>query len=102
MKKKTVLLGFFLPVIMLITGCPGPTQTPSPSTQIILLGESFASGPEAVQEANKRIANATSSGCKAISVGGYGASGERLIIGVPVLLECPLGTQLLPDGTAAP
>ncbi|MFV2005470.1 MAG: hypothetical protein ACC650_09695 [Gammaproteobacteria bacterium] len=98
MKVKIILLGFFSLVIMQITGC----VTPSPGTQIILLGESSASGSDAVMEANNKVTNAAGSGCKAISVGGYATGGEGLIIGVPVLLDCPLNTQLLPDGTAVP
>jgi len=86
-----------------ITGCATATVSPpSASTQIILLGESHASGADAVQEATNKVNNAASSGCKAVSVGGYATGGEGLIIGVPVLVDCPLNTQLLPDGTPAP
>ncbi len=85
--------------VMLVTGC---YHTPVRRTQIIVVGESFASGAEAVREANNFITNAARSGCNAISVGGYGAAGEGLIIGVPVLLDCPQGTRLLPDGSPAP
>jgi len=73
-----------------------------PSTQIVVLGESFAAGSEAVNEVNLAIANASAAGCEAVSVGGYAAGGEGLIIGVPVLLDCPLGTQLLPTGQPVP
>lgn len=48
------------------------------------------------------ISNAAGSGCRAVSVGGYGAGGEGLVIGVPVLLDCPQGTRLLPTGAPAP
>jgi len=72
----------------------------------VVVGESGASGSEASNEVNMIIANAERSGCEAISVGGYGAGarveGGGLLIGIPVLLECPQGTILLPDGTAAP
>jgi hypothetical protein len=74
----------------------------SGGTQIVLLGESFASGSEAVNEVNTAIANAAAAGCEAISVGGYGAAGEGLVIGVPVLVDCPRGTTLLPNGARAP
>lgn len=74
----------------------------SGGTQVVVLGESFASGSEAVNEVNGAVANAAAAGCRAISVGGYGAAGEGLVIGVPVLLDCPRGTVLLPNGTRAP
>ena len=100
MKQRNVILSFLLVVaVILVAGCLRPT---TPSSQVILVGESFASGAEAVREANNFIGNAAGSGCKAISVGGYGAGGEGLIIGVPVLLDCPLGTQLLPNGDPVP
>lgn len=102
MRRKSIVLGFLLLTIAVIAGCSYIPQTPTPTTQIVLLGESFASGAEAVKEVNNAVANATSSGCKAISVGGYGAALDGFVIGVPVLVECPLGTQLLPDGTVVP
>ena len=90
-------------MVMHITGCATATVSPpSPSTQIILLGESNASGEEAVLNATNKVNNAASSGCKAVSVGGYATGGEGLIIGVPVLVDCPMNTQLQPDGTPAP
>jgi hypothetical protein len=75
-------------------------------TQVVVVGESGASGAEAAREANNFIANAEASGCDAVSVGGYAAGarseGGGLLIGIPVLLDCPPGTRLLPDGTRAP
>ncbi len=89
---------------MLLGGC-GAFHTPT--TRSVLLGESFASGSEAVVEVNNAIINAERAGCRAVSVGGYaaGAAAEQgggLVIGVPVLVKCPLGTVLLPDGNPAP
>lgn len=77
------------------------------TTRTVLLGESFAAGSEAVVEVNNAIANAERAGCRAISVGGYAAGagveqGGGLVIGVPVLVKCPRGTVLLPDGNPAP
>jgi len=76
------------------------------TSRTVLLGESSASGAEAVQEANTALANAERAGCKAISVGGYAAAspeqGGGLVIGVPVMVKCPVGTVLRPDGTAEP
>jgi hypothetical protein len=77
------------------------------TSRTVLLGESSASGAEAVQEANTALANAERAGCKAISVGGYAAAaspeqGGGLVIGVPVMVKCPVGTVLRPDGTPEP
>ena len=83
---------------VLVTGC-----SQLRGQQWIVAGQSSVSGDEAVREANNFVANAAAHGCKAISVGGFGAGGEGLIIGVPVLLDCPLGAPALtPTGTAVP
>ena len=95
---KLLSLMVLIASIAFISGC---VQNPR-GTQFVVLGESFASGSEAVREANNHIANAEANGCDAVSVGGYATVGETLIIGVPVLLDCPVGTRLLPDGTLAP
>lgn len=73
------------------------------ANQHVLLGSSFATGDEAAAEANLMIANANAAGCKAISVGGYGLAdleaGKE--IGIPVLMDCPPGVDLLPNGKAS-
>ncbi len=81
-----------------LSSCAQPAA--APSTQVILIGSSFAGGAEAAIEANNALQNATAAGCKAISVGGYGAASEGQEIGVVVLVECPQGTRLLPNGQA--
>ena len=85
-----LLLGFFL-----LSNC---TPVTAPTTEIVLIGDSFATGAEAAIEANNIIQNAAAGGCKAISVGGYGAAAEGKEIGVVVLVQCPQGTRLLPNG----
>jgi hypothetical protein len=75
--------------------------------QFVLLGESTIPGSSAVGEANVHIKNANANGCNAISVGGYGLGGASetggsSLIGVPVLVDCPKGIDLLPNGTVAP
>ena len=100
MKNSTIFLSLVLLISLFVVGCGGSSQ-PS-GVQIVLLGESNASGEAAVQQANLAVANAAGSGCNAISVGGYATGGEGLVFGVPVLVECPTGTQLLPNGSAAP
>lgn len=103
MKIKISILLLLSFLITYITGCATATVSPpSPSTQFVLVGESSASGEDAANEANIKVKNAAGSGCNAISVGGYATGGEGLIIGVPVLVDCPLNTRLLPNGTAAP
>ncbi len=99
MNKKFTAILLLFSVVLFISGCHRAYVR---GTQVIVVGESFASGAEAVKEANNFVQNATVGGCKAISVGGYGAGAEGLVIGVPVLLECPQGTNLLPNGTPVP
>ncbi len=78
------------------------------NNQFILLGESTIPGSQAVGEANVAVANANAAGCNAVSVGGYGLGGMTegggggTLIGVPVLVECPQGVKLLPNGARAP
>jgi uncharacterized protein YceK len=83
----------FLPiaVVLLLSGC-------GTGNQFILLGEGTIPGSQAVGEANVAVKNANAAGCNAISVGGYGLAGEGTLIGVPVLVECPAGVRLLPNG----
>ena len=78
---------------LLLASCAG-TQN-----QFIVLGESTIPGSMAVGEANVAVKNANAAGCNAISVGGYGLGSEATLIGVPVLIECPAGVRLLPNGT---
>jgi hypothetical protein len=89
MSMKFFAVVLSLLVIMSVAGCH---HTSAHGTQIIVVGESHASGAEAAKEANNLIKNAAGKGCHAISVGGYATGGEGLIIGIPVLLDCPPGT----------
>ncbi len=102
---KILKLAICISILLSVTACTSVTPSTS-TTQIVLLGDSFATGSEAVTEVNLAIQNAATSNCQAISVGGYGAGAEfnqgALVIGVPVLVECPQGTRLLPNGTPAP
>jgi len=90
--------GVALAASLLVT----PLASAAQANQHVLLGDSFASGAEAAAEANLKIANANAAGCKAISVGGYGLGGGETgkEIGIPVLMDCPLGVDLLPNGQA--
>ena len=82
--------------LLLLAACAGT------GNQIVLLGEGTIPGSQAVGEANVAIRNANAAGCNAISVGGYGLDGEGTLIGIPVLVECPKGVSLLPNGGLAP
>ena len=95
MNKSYIRLIVGIIVVLFLSGC-------ATGTQYVLLGESTIPGTQAVAEANIRIHNANASGCKAISVGGYGIGNEGTLIGIPVLVDCPAGTNLLPDGTLSP
>lgn len=94
-----------IPVIVTMACVLGACALPR-GTQLVVVGESGATGAAAAAQANQFIANAEQSGCEAVSVGGYAAGakaeGGGLLIGIPVLLECPQGTSLLPDGSRAP
>ncbi len=80
-------------VFILLTGCAGT------GNQFIVLGEGTIPGSQPVGEANVAVRNANAEGCNAISVGGYGLGSEATLIGIPVLIECPSGIRLLPNGT---
>ncbi len=95
MKKLKIRLIVSLTVVLFLSGC-------ATGAQFVLLGESTIPGSQAVGEVNVLIANANASGCKAVSVGGYGLDGEGTLVGIPVLVDCPAGTKLLPNGTLSP
>jgi hypothetical protein len=84
-----------------LAGCSGAGISIGGGTgnQFIVLGEATIPGSQAVGEANVAVRNANAAGCNAISVGGYGLGSEATLIGVPVLIECPAGIRLLPNGT---
>ncbi len=94
----TRLAGVALAAALIIATAASAAQ----ANQQVLLGNSFASGDEATAEVNLKIANASAAGCKAISIGGYGLGGGETgkEIGIPVLLDCPIGVDLLPNGQA--
>lgn len=91
--RRLLKTGVFGCLVTLATGC-------SSTNQYVLLGESFASGSEARGEADLFVKNANAAGCRAISVGGYAAVAETVVYGIPVLVECPQGVTLLPNGSA--
>ena len=92
MNKLNIRLFTVIAVFLFLSAC-------TTGRQYVLLGESTIPGSNAVSIVNVKIENANASGCKAISVGGYGLGNEGTLIGIPVLVDCPAGTDLLPDGT---
>lgn len=97
------MLRFFMSVAcgFVLVGCTG-TGNQATGNQFIVLGEATIPGSQAVGEANVAVRNANAAGCNAISVGGYGLGSEATLIGVPVLIECPAGVRLLPNGARDP
>ena len=79
---------------LLLAAC---VQAPA-TTSHVIIGESFATGAEAAQELQLAINRSQTVGCKAISVGGYGAGGEGLVIGIAALMSCPSDIDLIPTG----
>ena len=94
-KQNSVYLGIGVLLMgFVIVSCVQPPAT----TSHVIIGESFATGAEAAQELQLAINRSQTVGCKAISVGGYGAGGEGLIIGIAALMSCPSDIDLIPTG----
>ncbi len=75
------------------------------TNEFVFLGESNVSGEDAAGEANLIVRNANAAGCEGVSVGGYAVATEdppANVYGVPVLIDCPQGVVLLPNGSAQP
>ncbi len=81
----------------LISGCQH-VQTAPPTKGFVIIGESMATGAEAAQELQLAINRTQTVGCKAVSVGGYGAAGEGMILGLAALINCPAGVHIIPTG----
>jgi hypothetical protein len=97
------LIGIAL-VALLAPACTtvGTTGT---GNEIILLGESNATGEAATAQANLALRNAQAAGCHGLSVGGYAAGGIEaggIVYGIPFMVRCPAGVRLLPNGARAP
>ena len=91
-----------------VSGCQ--MMTPAETNQFVFLGESNATGEEAAGAANLIVRNANAEGCSGISVGGYSTSllfdsrdlTGQVVYGVPVMISCPPGVELIPNGQRAP
>ena len=82
----------------LVVSCTQPPPTAPPTKSFVIIGESMATGAEAAQELQLAINRTQTVGCKATSVGGYGAAGEGMIIGLAALINCPVGVHIIPTG----
>ncbi len=110
---------FMLVALAALVGACTVTAEPPPANYIILSGSSFFpstdSSDRAVAAAQAALTNAQAAGCRGVSVGGGTGIGFGLCSNptgdcieggaqyhaVHVLVACPLGTRLNPDGTAA-
>lgn len=89
----------FLGIGLLLMGCA--------TKGVIVYGESFNSTAEAVREAQAAVTAAESFGCRAKSIGdGVGGpsleGGGGVLVSIPVLLRCPVGTPELLAATGQP
>lgn len=82
----------------LISGCHHVPVTAPATKSFVIIGESMATGAEAAQELQLAINRTQTVGCKAVSVGGYGAAGEGMILGLAALINCPVGVHIIPTG----
>lgn len=99
MKRIVIgLMALFTP-LLLVTGCQHTSSHNNTGTKsFVVIGESMASGADAAQELQLAINKVQTVGCKAVSVGGYGAAGEGMILGLAALVNCPVGIHLIPTG----
>ncbi len=95
-------------VVLGLSACQ--MKHPAETNQFVFLGESNATGEEAAGAANLIVRNANAEGCRGISVGGYSTSLlfdsrdliGQIVYGVPVMISCPPGVELIPTGQRAP
>ncbi len=84
---------------LLVVSC-AQSQSQGQKITHVVIGDSMASGYEAAQELQLAINRAQTVGCEAISIGGYGAGGEGMNIGLAALMSCPGNIDLIPTGFA--
>lgn len=98
MKTRTFELLILVFAVVLMSGCAGMQARSSSAKSFVIIGESNATGAEAAQELQLAINRSQTVGCRAKSVGGYGAAGEGLILGLAALIQCPEGVHIIPTG----
>jgi len=95
-QKNPISLGFAALLMgSVVVSC---AHQNSPTNSFVIIGESNATGAEAAQELQLAINRTQTVGCEAKSVGGYGAAGEGLILGIAALISCPKGVHIIPTG----
>ncbi|REL26886.1 hypothetical protein DXX93_10095 [Thalassotalea euphylliae] len=95
---KNSLILSLIPAVLSLTGCQHTPVSSAPTKSFVIVGESNAGGVDAAQELQLAINRSQTVGCKAISVGGYGAGGEGMVLGIAALISCPLGVHIIPTG----
>jgi len=100
MTKRLASLMLVISSPFLFSGCMhNPSGSTSSNTMsFVIVGESNATGVEAAQELQLAINRVQTVGCKAESVGGYGAAGEGMVLGIAALINCPLDIHVIPTG----
>jgi hypothetical protein len=93
MNTKSIGIALTIAAVIFGTGC---RHTPAKS--FVIIGESNATGAEAAQELQLAINRSQTVGCKAISVGGYGAASDGMVLGLAALIRCPDGVHIIPTG----
>ena len=78
MKTRTFELLILVFAVVLMSGCAGMQARSSSAKSFVIIGESNATGAEAAQELQLAINRSQTVGCRAKSVGGYGAAGEGM------------------------
>lgn len=98
MNKRSIGLVFLLFVATFLSGCMHMSPHHRSGKSFVVIGESNATGAEAAQELQLAINRVQTVGCKAISIGGYGAAGEGMVLGLAALIQCPGGVHIIPTG----
>lgn len=98
MKTRSICLTLLVPAIIFVSGCQRHQARTSGGNSFVIIGESMATGAEAAQELQLAINRTQTVGCTAVSVGGYGAAGEGMVLGLAALIKCPGGIHIIPTG----
>lgn len=98
MNTRSIGVASLIASAIFITGCQHNPVSTGPTKSFVVIGESSATGADAAQELQLAINRSQTVGCKAISVGGYGAGGEGMILGLAALISCPTNVHIIPTG----
>ena len=95
---RSISLVLLVPAIIFIAGCQHHPTRAVGGNSFVIIGESMATGVEAAQELQLAINRTQTVGCTAVSVGGYGAAAEGMVLGLAALIKCPGGVHIIPSG----